>query len=152
VSAQEAPRGRPEVAVGGIAFDERDRVLLVQRARPPNRGAWTIPGGRVEFGESLRQACARELLEETGLTVEVGELVEVAERMAAPQGREPGRTGYHFVIIDFEVAIAGGVLGAADDAADARFFERRELEQLALTDGLLPILDKAWARRRGTAP
>lgn len=130
----------PTVAVGGIAFDEDGRVLLVRRGRPPSQGRWTIPGGRVEAGETLRAACAREMREETGLEVEVGQIVEVVERIG---GREGAAPGYHFVIIDFLVAPRGGSLAAASDADDARFFGDGELDELPLTDGLRPVVERA---------
>lgn len=130
---------RPTVAVGGIALDERGRVLLIQRAQPPGAGLWTIPGGRVEPGESLARACARELREETGLEVEVGPVVEVLDRM----GHEAGVLAYHFVIIDFLVHVRGGRLAPAGDANDARWCAPADLDALPLTEGLVPVLDRA---------
>jgi ADP-ribose pyrophosphatase YjhB (NUDIX family) len=146
MSAEVQPEAvvRPEVAVGGIAFDERGRVLLVQRGRAPARGSWTIPGGRVEPGESLQQACAREFREETGLEIEVGEVAEVVDRM----GRDGERLLYHFVIIDFLVTVRGGALAPGDDAMDARWCSEADLDALSLTSGLLPVLRRA--RRRAT--
>lgn len=132
----------PEVAVGGIAFDERGRVLLVQRGRPPSRGSWTLPGGRVELGETLQEACAREFREETGLHIEVGEVAEVVDRI----GRDAGAVLYHFVIIDFLVTVRGGALAPADDAMDVRWCTEADLCALPLTSGLLPVLRRARAR------
>lgn len=134
----------PALAVGGIAFDERGRVLLVQRGTPPSLGDWTVPGGRVEPGETLAAACRRELREETGLAVTVGPLVEVVERIE----RDPsGALRHHFVIFDYLVEIAGGSLAAASDARDARWCEPTDLERLPLTAGLLPVIERARAAR-----
>lgn len=132
----------PVVAVGGIAFDERGRVLLIQRGKPPAEGQWSIPGGRVELGETLTAACAREMREETGLEVEVGAVVAVVDRIAD----DPG--DYHFVIIDYLVTVTGGGLRPSDDARDARWLDAHELERLPLTDGLLPVLQRARALHR----
>ena len=159
-AAAAAPRAvRPTVAVGGIAFDDHGRVLLIQRDRPPSAGRWTIPGGRVEPGETLAQACARELAEETGLEVETGPLVEVLERIgrdpdAAPNAQEAGGQGaalqYHFVILDFLVHVRGGRLAAAGDARDARWCTAADLAALPLTEGLEPVLERARALARAT--
>lgn len=133
---------RPEVAVGGIAFDDGNRVLLIRRGQPPAIGRWTVPGGRVELGETLREACARELAEETGLEVDAGPVVEVLDRMVRD---DRGDVTHHFVIIDFLVDIRGGELSASSDADDARFFTLDEATELALTDGLMPVLERALA-------
>lgn len=123
----------PVVAVAGIVFDDQGRVLLIQRGKPPGQGLWTVPGGKLEGGESLADAVVREVREETGLDVTVGPLVEVVERIAE---------GYHYVILDY-LAFGAGEPRAGTDAADARFVTREELAALPLTDGLLPVLDRA---------
>lgn len=129
-------RARPEVAVGAIVFDAAGRVLLVQRGRPPGVGLWTVPGGRVEGGETLAAAVAREVREETGLDVEVGVLACVVERMGA---------GYQFVILDYVARVIGGTLRAGDDARDARFVDDAELAALPVTEGLVGVIERARA-------
>ena len=131
--------------MGGIAFDDEGRVLLIQRGQPPSEGMWTVPGGRVELGERMRDACARELFEETGLEVEAGPVVEILERIGPI---EAGLPAYHFVIVDFLVDVRDGELSPASDVRDARYLSRDELSALPLTDGLLPVLDAAWRLRR----
>jgi ADP-ribose pyrophosphatase YjhB (NUDIX family) len=129
---------RPTVAVGAIVFDDRGRVLLIQRGTPPAAGRWTVPGGRVELGESLAAAVEREVREETGLDVACGALVEVVERITIE-----GDATWHYVILDFLAHARGGALARGDDAADARWFGIDELDQAPLTEGLLPVIDKA---------
>ena len=126
----------PIVAVGAFVFDREGRVLLVERGKPPGVGLWTVPGGRLEPRETLAQAVAREVREETGLIVEVGTLACVVERMG---------DDFHFVILDYLARTIGGELKAASDASAARFVTERELEQLPLTDGLIPLLERARA-------
>jgi 8-oxo-dGTP diphosphatase len=139
---------RPVAAVGAIAFDQRGRVLLVQRGRPPGAGLWTVPGGRIEPGETAAEACAREVAEETGLLAQVGPLAELVERI----GRGPdGALTYHFVILDFLVEVRGEPV-AGTDAAAAGWFTGEELAALPVTEGLLPVLERARALARAAGP
>jgi ADP-ribose pyrophosphatase YjhB (NUDIX family) len=125
----------PEVAVGAIVRDG-DRVLLVRRGRAPAVGKWSVPGGRVRFGESLREAVAREVREETGLDVEVGAFAGWVER----RGGDP--EPHHFVILDFFAVPTGDPAGirAGDDAADVRWVRAGELGTVALVEGLAEFL------------
>jgi 8-oxo-dGTP diphosphatase len=132
---------RPTVAVGAFVFDAAGRVLLVQRGRPPGAGLWTVPGGKLELGESLAAAVEREVREETGLVVRCGALVDVVERVI-----DAGGARWHYVILDYLASLEGGTLAAADDVRAARFVDDAELATLPLTDGLLPVL--AAARRQ----
>jgi mutator protein MutT len=122
----------PVVAVGAIIVDD-GRVLLVRRGRAPAAGKWSVPGGRVAAGEQLRAAVAREVREETGLQVIVGDFAGWVERIDEQ---------HHFVILDF---FAGPVeraraLVAGDDAAEARWVPFAEVPRLDLVDGLLDFL------------
>lgn len=121
--------------VGGIVFDETGRLLLVRRGRPPGEGLWSLPGGRVEPGESDADALRRELLEETGLAIRIGRLAGVVDR--------PGPDGVTYVIRDYLATVSGGTLTPGDDAADARWFSPTALRTLPLTPGLLDVL-RAW--------
>jgi ADP-ribose pyrophosphatase YjhB (NUDIX family) len=118
--------------VGALVYDEQHRLLVIQRANEPGRGLWSLPGGRVEPGEDDFTAVAREVAEETGLEVEVGELVGEVER-DAPNGRL-------YVIRDYEAEAVGGTLTAGDDALDARFVSREEFENLPTTTLLASTL------------
>jgi 8-oxo-dGTP diphosphatase len=138
VIESEHPLPRPTVAVGAFVFDG-DRVLLVERGQPPGEGLWTVPGGRQEPGETLAQAVAREVREETGLVVEIGPLACVVERIGAD---------HHFVILDYLARCIGGTLAAASDARAARFVDEAELAVLPLTEGLTDALTRARAIRR----
>ncbi len=132
------PSPRPTVAVGGIIVQD-NRILLIQRGHAPNKGLWTVPGGRVEWGETVRDAVVREVREETGLTVELGPLVIIVDRMRLPDAEG----AYHFIILDFLARPLGGALQAGDDAAAARWVTRDEWATLPTTEGLGPVLDKA---------
>ena len=128
----------PVVGVGAFILDG-PRVLVIQRGRPPGEGLWSVPGGRLEAGETLAQAVAREVREETGLTVEVGPFVCVIERMGGD---------FHFVILDYLARVVGGTLAPGTDAADARWVTDQELAALPTTEGLLDVLARARAIRR----
>ena len=112
----------PKVGVGVVALDEQGRLLLVRRGVAPGKGLWALPAGFVDAGEDPRAAAARETLEETGLVVEVGRVVEVY-----PTGSTRGASFF----LAFQARVVAGVLAAADDALDAGFFGADELPELA---------------------
>ncbi|GAT69736.1 NUDIX hydrolase [Planomonospora sphaerica] len=118
--------------MGAIISDDSRRLLLVRRGRPPGEGLWSVPGGRVEPGESDAEAVVREVAEETGLTVSVGPLAGTVDR--------PGPGGVVYEIRDYLAEVVGGVLVPGDDAADARWFDLGELPRLPLVSGLLDAL------------
>ena len=124
-------RERPEVCVGIVVVDA-ERLLLVRRGHGPAAGEWSVPGGRVEAGETLAEAVVRELREETGLEGVCGELVGWVERMD---------DDHHFVILDFfaTVLVADEPV-AGDDAAEARWVPIHDVAELRLVDGLAEFL------------
>jgi ADP-ribose pyrophosphatase YjhB (NUDIX family) len=128
---------KPAIGVAGIVFDAQGRVLLIQRATPPQQGLWHVPGGKLEPGESLVEACRREVLEETGVQIEVQRLLALVER------REQG---FHYVIVDFLGTLVAGSdadCRPADDAANAAWVAPDELATYPLAPGLAPILERA---------
>jgi 8-oxo-dGTP diphosphatase len=118
--------------VGAIVHDAGGRLLVIRRGHPPGEGLWSLPGGRVEAGESDAAAVAREVAEETGLRVEAGRLAGRVER--------PGASGVTYDIYDYAATVTGGTLVAGDDASDARWTALEELRGLPTTDGLLEAL------------
>jgi len=142
------PRRHPDapVVAVGVLLLEGERVLLVQRGRPPQVGRWTVPGGGVEVGETLEEAALRELAEETGLCCTLGAVVEVLDRVVRD---EDGRVEYHYVILDFIGTKPTGTLHAGSDCADARWVPVAELDAWETTDGLVPVIRRAQAMRDG---
>lgn len=139
--AREYP-DNPLVGVGAIIVEE-NRVLLIRRGQPPLLGEWSLPGGLLECGETLRDAVAREAREETGLVVETGEMLGVYERVIRDA---EGRVQYHYVLIDFLCRPVGGDLKAGSDAADVRWFTRDELPALNLAYDANDVVHKGLAR------
>ena len=126
----------PFCAVGAIIIDQ-GTLLLVKRDRAPARGQWSLPGGRVEIGETLREALVREVREETSIDVEVDGLIGVAERIVRDDG---GAIEHHYVILDFVCTPRTTAVKAGDDAADARWVPVGQLADMDLTAGLLEFL------------
>jgi 8-oxo-dGTP diphosphatase len=135
---------RPIVGVGVVIVDGR-RVLLVKRGAPPLLGEWSLPGGVVEIGETLRAAAEREALEETGLIVKAGEVLEVLDRIIPG---ESGRAQYHYVLIDFLCRVTGGELRVGADAADAAWAGESELSRFKLEKPAMDVIQKAFASLR----
>ena len=121
---------RPVVGVGAIIVD-RGRVALIKRGNAPLLGEWSIPGGMLELGETVRQGAEREALEETGLTVRATELLGVFDRVV-PDSRDEKHTLYHYVLVDFLCERLSGDLRPSGDAADARWFTPEEISRLPL--------------------
>jgi 8-oxo-dGTP diphosphatase len=161
----------PLVGVGGVVID-RDRALLVRRAREPALGEWTIPGGLLEVGETLTAAVEREILEETGLTVRVLELIEALERIFSDSeeihpgrdieniasSKEVSRTlgmrprpRYHYVILDYLCERVSGEPAIHAEISDVAFVREEELKSYALTPAATRVLHKAFAMSRGRA-
>lgn len=132
----------PLVGVGAVVVEE-NRVLLIRRGQPPLLGEWSLPGGVLECGETLREAVAREAREETGLLVETGEMLGVYERVIRG---DAGRVRYHYVLIDFLCRPAGGDLKAGSDATDVRWFTRDELPALNLAYDANDVVRKGLER------
>lgn len=130
----------PKIAIGAVVVDDsipnEKRILLVRRANPPMVGRWSLPGGKLEFGETIESAVQREILEETGLRVLVGPLVEVVEIIDPP---------YHYVILDYVCRRIGGELRPGDDASDAVFIPPSECSHYEVTAPVARVVQKALA-------
>jgi len=117
-----------------------DRVLIVQRGKPPFSGIWSLPGGQVEPGETVKAAAARELFEETGVTAELTHLVDIVDAIR----RDPaGAVSFHYAIACFAGTWQAGEPRAGDDALNARWAELSEIDRLEMTDGTPAIIRRA---------
>ena len=117
------------------------RTLLIRRGSAPLQGQWSIPGGMLELSESIAEGVRRELAEETGLDVRVGDLIEVFERIVPG---EDGRTRYHFVILDYLCEMVSGVAHAGSDVTDVAWAREDELEKYSLTTIATRVIKRAF--------
>lgn len=122
-----------------MAVVDEGRILLVRRGNEPGRGLWAVPGGKVDRGERLVDAAAREVEEETGLTVEIGDLVWAGEHIS-----DHG----HIVLIDFLGKVIGGVLVAGDDADQAEWVPLEKVREYPLTDTMYDLIEVLLSRPR----
>lgn len=129
------------VGVGAVVLDG-ERALLVRRAHEPMKGEWSLPGGKLELGETLREGVVREVGEETGMTVEPGALVEVLDRIVRDQD---GTVRFHYVLVDFLCAVTAGRLQSGSDAQDVRWVARSELSGIGIAESTLAVIEKAFA-------
>jgi 8-oxo-dGTP diphosphatase len=136
----------PLVGVGAIIIDD-GRVLLIKRGHAPLAGEWSIPGGVLELGETLREAASREAREETCLTVEPAELLGVYDRVLRD---DEGRTLYHFVLVDFLCHRIAGEPKAADDADEVRWFTPDQAAEVGLAEDTAQVIRQGFERVKST--
>jgi 8-oxo-dGTP diphosphatase len=138
------PLSRPIVGVGAVIWNDRDEIVLIRRGQEPRRGEWSIPGGKLEWGEALKDALLREVREETGLTVEISALIDVVDSVTRDQ---TGTAIRHYVLVDFAARHLAGELCAGSDAAEARWVPYAALDAYSLWTETRRIIETA-ARMR----
>jgi ADP-ribose pyrophosphatase len=132
----------PLVGVAGVIFNDAGQVLLIQRGRPPSQGLWGLPGGLLDLGESMHDGLHREVMEECGVQIKIGGLVDVFEPIHRD---EEERIRYHYVVIDFWAIYLSGEPVAQDDAADIAWLELEQLAQLPIHPKTRRVIEQAAA-------
>lgn len=138
------PPKQPQLGVGAVVL-KGAHVLMIKRGKPPRMGDWSLPGGRLELGETVQSAVLREVYEETGLTVKLGPLLDVIDYI------EPGQNGlprFHYVLVDFLAFHVDGEPLAATDAMDAKFFPVSDVLKMPLWHETLRVIEKALTLSR----
>jgi 8-oxo-dGTP diphosphatase len=125
----DTPSPKPVLGIAAVIWNDRREVLLIRRTKEPRKGQWSLPGGKVEFGESLEDAVRREVREETGLEITLLGLAGIAETFLDASA---GAANAHFVLIDYSARVVSGEAVAASDAADATWFSRKQIAVLPL--------------------
>lgn len=123
------------VGVAAAIWNARREVLVIRRTQPPRLGEWSLPGGKVEFGEPLAAALRREIREETRLEIEIVKLIDVVETI-----NDAGAKGTHFVLIDYAARVVSGEARAASDAADATWVASADLDSYPMWDEMRRIV------------
>jgi 8-oxo-dGTP diphosphatase len=137
-NASPAASPSPLVGAGAVIWNDRRELVLIRRGKPPRQDQWSIPGGHVEWGESVREAVLREVHEETGLSVEIAGLIDVVDLVTRD---ETGNVSSHFVLIDFAARFVSGALHPGSDAADARWVAYSLLDDYPLWSETRRIID-----------
>lgn len=141
----------PLVGVGAVVVDESGRVLLIRRDTEPRKGEWSIPGGLIELGESLREGCQREVTEETGLFVTPEAIVDVIDRIYRVSDDEGAQVRYHYVVVDYWCRVSGGYLKPASDASEVAWVSRAEwidTNVYSLETITVQVIEKGWQMAR----
>ena len=125
--------------MGAVIF-RGEEVLLVRRGQEPAKGSWSLPGGLVELGEGLAAAVLREVLEETGITVNILGITAVLERIYRDAA---GKVPYHYVLVDFACEYVAGTVTPASDAAAARFVSLDTLNEMSLPSLTAQVIQRA---------
>jgi 8-oxo-dGTP diphosphatase len=143
---EQAENTRPllaPVAGVGVVITNREDLVLVRRGKPPREAQWSIPGGRVEWGETVQDALHREIMEETGLVVRITRLIDVVDLVTHDSS---GAVIAHYVLIDFAAEHVSGELRAGSDATEARWVNRKLLDGYSLWDETRRIIERAFAK------
>jgi ADP-ribose pyrophosphatase len=138
----------PRVAVGAVVLKD-NRVLLVRRAKPPAQGLWAIPGGSIELGETLQQAAEREILEETGITIQAKKPVYTFDLI---EKDENNRIRFHYVIVDLMADYISGKPLPGDDADEVQWVSYGELKNLDASPSTLKVLESVFNISQGNSP
>ncbi len=133
----------PVAAVGVVVVREDGRLLLARRANPPAQGLWSLPGGRIELGETVVEAARREVREECGVECEPLEVFHAVDRVF--RDRE-GRVQYHYLIVEVLARWVSGEVSPGSDASEADWFKTRELSSLDITPGVAEVVDALLSR------
>lgn len=131
---------RPVVGVGAVVITDQGQIVLIRRRYEPLAGRWSLPGGMLELGETLESGAAREILEETGLAVAVGPVIEVFDRIMLDDEQ---RVRYHFVLVDYLCRPTGGTLAAGSDVDAAVFADPADLAAFSLTEKATAVITRA---------
>lgn len=131
----------PVLGVGAVIFNN-EKVLLVKRGKEPGYGKWSIPGGAVELGETLKEGVLREVKEETGLEVEIGGTVEILDWVSRD---ENGRIKYHYVLVDFWCKSHSAEVNPSSDVLDARWVQLSDAPNYDLPWAALEVINKAFS-------
>ena len=138
---------RPVVGVGVVVW-RCDQVLLIKRGKPPRAGQWSLPGGAQKLGETLAETARREVREETGIDVALGDIIATLDLIDRD---EAGHVRHHYTLVDFVAEGLETALQAGDDATDARWFSRGEVDRLGLWSETLRVIDLAAGKRASTS-
>ena len=135
---------RPVIGVGVVVF-KQDQVLLIRRKNPPEAGHWSLPGGKQDAGEPVRDTAAREVMEETGISITEPLLLDVVDSIHKGPG---GEIAYHYTLIDFQARWQAGEPIPGDDASDARWVPVSEIGKMGLWKETLRVIRLAYDQSR----